>query len=99
MTTHPSKLAPWTLRQYGMSGAECVIDPELHTGPIRGAETAEQKAARVDVAADVCLSCPVTTRCLNRAISGRPEPGVWGSIDAENLDNLTGAGLEAVAVR
>ncbi|XVQ10916.1 WhiB family transcriptional regulator [Spirillospora sp. CA-255316] len=101
MTLHPSKLAPSTLRQYGMGAAECVFDPELHTGPIDGAETSEQKAARVDVAAEVCLSCPVMTRCLDRAISGRPEPGVWGGLDAEPLTAVfaghAGTDLEEVA--
>ena len=97
MITHPSKLAPSTLQRYGMTDALCVLDPELHTGPISGAETSQEKAARVDVATDVCLSCPVLIKCLNRALGGWPEPGVWAGIDSAYLYCLTGADLEEVA--
>lgn len=88
MTVHPSKLAPSVRQQYGLTAAECVIDPELHTGPAGYFERPEEKAARIDVAAEVCWSCPVIARCLDLAINADPEPGIWASLDVEPLTQL-----------
>ncbi|WP_308170195.1 WhiB family transcriptional regulator [Acrocarpospora catenulata] len=67
-------------------GAACGLDPELHTGPdLFGEESAEERAAREDVAKSVCAECPVRLRCLATALLIRPETGVWAGYPAEEL--------------
>lgn len=85
MTVHPSKLSLTSREALGFTEAQCLYDPELHTGPNDTVENAEMLAARHMVAADVCLSCPLLGRCLDRAVAGSPEPGIWGAFDAATL--------------
>ncbi|MER6810744.1 WhiB family transcriptional regulator [Spirillospora sp. NPDC000708] len=88
MTLHPSKLSLTACEALGFTDAACLYDPELHTGPQDATESPEEKAARLLVAAEVCLACPLLGRCLDRAVAGSPEPGVWGTFDAETLRTL-----------
>lgn len=85
MNLHPSKLTPGALETAGLVGAECVYDPELHTGPRATIETAEQTTAREDVAREVCATCPVRARCLARALDVRPRSGVWAAVSAGDI--------------
>lgn len=85
MTVHPSKLSLTSREALGFTEAECLYDPELHTGPGNSDESPEEKDARLLVAAEVCRSCPLLGRCLNRAVAGTPEPGVWATFDAERF--------------
>ncbi|MFC3982485.1 WhiB family transcriptional regulator [Streptosporangium jomthongense] len=75
-------------------GALCTC-PELHTGP--ASETAEERAARVQVAIEVCAECPVRVLCLARALQLRPTVGVWAGLDAEAVDWAEVARLAAAA--
>lgn len=78
----------WDLRDALLDGAECRFDPELHDGPA-DPETAEQMAAREDVATDVCRSCPVFATCESYTARVRPASGVWaGRTPAERAMTL-----------
>jgi hypothetical protein len=84
-----------------LDAAECRFDPELHDGPDR-IESAEERAAREQVAAEVCASCPVLAECLAWALRTRPRRGVWAGLPAAHiaaLADLTGdrPGLGEVA--
>ena len=87
MSVHPSKLPLSVLANERLSGAECVFDPELHDGPDPRTtiEPAEDRAAREDVAKEVCASCPVRTMCAEYATRVRPERGVWAGRTAPEL--------------
>ncbi|MFE3455534.1 WhiB family transcriptional regulator [Nonomuraea sp. NPDC059194] len=73
---HPSVKAPWRVQGETLL-PECVYDPELHTGPIDTIESAEQRAAREEVARDVCASCPARQLCELYALRVRPTSGIW----------------------
>jgi hypothetical protein len=66
-------------------GAACRFDPELHDGPDR-VESAGERAARVQVAREVCVACPVLEECLDYVVRVRPERGVWGGFTAAEHD-------------
>ncbi|MGJ6962534.1 WhiB family transcriptional regulator [Streptosporangium sp. G11] len=68
--------------------ALCGPDPELHTGPNTGAESADEQAAREQVAREVCAECPVQQLCLNRAVRLRPKHGVWAGLTAAEVNTL-----------
>ncbi|WP_034484121.1 WhiB family transcriptional regulator [Actinomadura oligospora] len=85
MNLHPSKLSATDLIAAGLVGAECAYDSELHTGPRLVIETTEERAAREDVAKDVCLSCPVRSKCLVRALGVAPRSGVWAAVSAKDI--------------
>ena len=85
MTVHPSKLSFTSREVLGFTEAQCLYDPDLHTGPADSGESPEEKDARLLVAAEVCRSCPLLGRCLDRAVSGTPDPGVWATFDAERF--------------
>ena len=87
MTVHPSKLSFSSREALGFTEAQCLYDPELHTGPANG-ESPGEKEARLLVAVEVCRSCPLLRRCLARAVAGTPEAGVWAMVDAETLRTL-----------
>jgi hypothetical protein len=72
------------VRDACLSGAQCLFDPELHDGPDR-IEAAEERAARVEVAKQVCASCPVLDDCLIYVLFTRPASGVWAGYTAEEL--------------
>ncbi|MFC7646585.1 WhiB family transcriptional regulator [Streptosporangium lutulentum] len=90
LTTHPalSLLAAITdgMPRRLAEGALCGLDPELHTGPDAFTdESADERAAREQVAREVCAECPVRALCLARALETRPSSGVWASILAADL--------------
>ncbi len=70
-------------------GALCGADPELHTGPDAFTdEPADEREAREQVAKEVCADCPGRALCLTRALSVRPESGVWAGLTAEEISGL-----------
>lgn len=75
------------LRAELLVAGECLADPELHRGPA-GVESADERAARIDVAREVCQSCPVAAECLTYALRTRPERGVWAGFTAEQIHQL-----------
>ena len=67
----------------------CRFDPELHTDPDAFTdEPADERAAREDVAREVCEQCPVLASCLFFALDVRPEAGVWAGLTADELRAL-----------
>ncbi|MGW3351732.1 WhiB family transcriptional regulator [Nonomuraea rubra] len=71
--------------------AACGFDPELHTGPdLFTEEPASDRAAREQVAREVCADCPVWASCLFYALDARPETGVWAGLTAEEITALAG---------
>jgi hypothetical protein len=66
----------------------CVCNPELFTGPAGVEpedEPAQERAARIDVAREVCGSCPVRLACLAYALRTRPDAGVWAGWTHEEI--------------
>ncbi|SEG90225.1 Transcription factor WhiB [Thermomonospora echinospora] len=89
MNVHPSLLPTLALHAALIVGAECQYDPELHTGPDAFAdESAEDRAAREDVAAQVCASCPVRLTCFEYALRIEPEHGIWAGFTAAEITEL-----------
>jgi WhiB family redox-sensing transcriptional regulator len=78
------------LRDELLTAGECLADPELHRGPDpqTGTESAEERAAREDVAREVCGFCPVAATCLTYAVRTRPERGIWAGFTAEQVGAL-----------
>ncbi|MDF5758644.1 WhiB family transcriptional regulator [Spongiactinospora sp. TRM90649] len=71
--------------------AACRFDPELHTGPDAfTAESDQDRAARVQVAREVCAECPVWASCLFHALAVRPGAGVWAGLTADEIAALPG---------
>jgi WhiB family transcriptional regulator, redox-sensing transcriptional regulator len=68
----------------------CLCDPELFTGPA-GIEPEAHRAARIEVARQVCASCPVRLSCLAYALRTRPAAGVWAGFTAEEITGLSTA--------
>lgn len=87
-------LADVDLRGKPISGAQCRFDPDLHTGP-DATETSGERAAREQVAAEVCQTCPLRSACLELAVRIRPEIGVWAGFTAAELATL--ADLESIS--
>ena len=71
-------------------GAECRFDPELHDGPdpLTTIEHPEARAAREDVAREICEGCPLRDACLEYATRVRPTYGVWAGRTAEEIARL-----------
>ncbi|UBU13991.1 WhiB family transcriptional regulator [Nonomuraea gerenzanensis] len=77
-------------RQLAEEGA-CRFDPDLHAGPDAFIdEPADAKAAREQVAREVCAECPVWASCLFYALDARPEAGVWAGLTPDELATLAG---------
>ncbi|MFB9830944.1 WhiB family transcriptional regulator [Actinoallomurus acaciae] len=87
MNAHPSKLTTPDLRDECLDGAQCLFDAELHDGP-DPVEHPDARAAREDVAKDICATCPVQVACLEYAIRTRPVGGVWAGLTAEEIAQL-----------
>ncbi|MFF3442105.1 WhiB family transcriptional regulator [Streptosporangium sp. NPDC002721] len=81
--THPARGV------FGES-AECVYDPELHTGPTTP-ETGPEQLAREMVAREVCAPCPFKAVCLAYALAALPTSGIWAALTAPELDQLADA--------
>ncbi|MEV4398310.1 WhiB family transcriptional regulator [Nonomuraea sp. NPDC049607] len=70
--------------------AACRFDPELHTGPDAFTdEPADERAAREQVAREVCADCPVWASCLLSALDKRPASGVWAGLTPEELRDMS----------
>ena len=60
--------------------ARCLdADPSLFDGPED--EKPDVRAAREDVAREICASCPVRQNCLDFANRMRARSGIWGGLD------------------
>ncbi|MEU9888063.1 WhiB family transcriptional regulator [Sphaerisporangium sp. NPDC051011] len=90
---HPATLATTGTPGALGEGAGCVYDPQLHTGPAH-AETPAQRAARVQVAREVCEDCPVRALCLPYALAAAPDTGVWAGRTTAEITALSGALVE-----
>jgi WhiB family redox-sensing transcriptional regulator len=92
MCGHPGELDWMVVWCEGLGGAECRFDPPLHTGPDPRTtiEDPEARAAREDVAREICQGCPVWATCLRRAVRIKPERGVWAGLTAEAVALLAG---------
>ncbi|MFG1753669.1 WhiB family transcriptional regulator [Streptosporangium sandarakinum] len=66
---------------------ECRYDRDLHAGPDHP-ESEHERAARVQVAREVCGPCPVRALCLAYAVAVRPATGVWAAHTAEEIGHL-----------
>ncbi len=87
-------LITWDLPADLVKGAACGADPDLHTGPdLFDHESAQERAAREDVAKSVCADCPARLHCLAAALRIRPETGVWAGLTADELAEMTRPGL------
>ncbi|WP_169514709.1 WhiB family transcriptional regulator [Actinomadura atramentaria] len=74
-------------------GAQCRFDPELHTGP-NASETPDERAAREEVAVEVCGMCPLRLACLAYAIDTQPDYGVWGGHTVAQIRALAGTFID-----
>ncbi|MGI5225721.1 WhiB family transcriptional regulator [Actinoallomurus sp. CA-142502] len=90
MNVHPSRLPLFELRDELLDGAECRFDPELHDGPdpLATIERPDARAAREDVAREICQGCPVRDMCLAYAARVRPDHGMWAGHIAEEITRL-----------
>jgi WhiB family redox-sensing transcriptional regulator len=90
MNAHPSRLPLPDLRDECLDGAECLFDAELHEGPdpLTEVEHPDARAAREDVAKEVCGTCPVRDVCLAYALRTTPARGVWAGLTAEEVAQL-----------
>ena len=80
----------------------CVCDPELFTGPAGiepEDEPAEDQAARVEVARQICAVCPVRKPCLAYALRTRPAAGVWAGFTPEEITGLIAAAARPARVQ
>lgn len=80
------------LRDEVLSGAQCMYDPYLHTGPDVEEEPEADRAVREAVAREVCAACPARMACLVYALRIRPVAGVWAGFTAEELTAMLAAG-------
>lgn len=87
MDAHPSRLPLEDLLGARLDGAECLFDPELHDGPdpLTTVENPDARAAREDVAKEICASCPVRDACMEYATRVGPDRGVWAGLTAEEI--------------
>jgi WhiB family transcriptional regulator, redox-sensing transcriptional regulator len=80
----------------------CVCDPELFTGPTDiepENEPPEDRAARINVAREVCASCPVRLACLAYTLRTRPAAGVWAGFTPDEIAALIAAAKRPVRPR
>ena len=54
-------------------------------------EPPEDRAARIDVAREVCASCPVRLACLAYTLRTRPAAGVWAGFTPDEIAALVAA--------
>ncbi|MFC4910923.1 WhiB family transcriptional regulator [Actinomadura gamaensis] len=78
------------LREELADQVACRFDPELHDGPEpQAGESPEWRAAREEVARQVCAECPLrTTSCLAYVRRVRPKRGVWAGLTPEQIAEL-----------
>ncbi|WP_405143846.1 WhiB family transcriptional regulator [Sphaerisporangium sp. NBC_01403] len=82
---HPSTLAALGAPGALAENAQCVYDPALHLGPACS-ESPSEKAAREDVAREVCATCPARQVCGIYALKACPASGVWAGMTAAEID-------------
>jgi len=71
---------------------ECLYDRECHEGPADlASEPPAERAAREQVAAEICAACPVREPCLAYALHTRPARGVWAGLTAFEIGALADA--------
>lgn len=96
-------LALRALREMVLDGDPgCLCDPELFTGPADiepEDEPAEDKAARIAVAREVCASCPVRLPCLAYTLRTRPAAGVWAGWVPDEIGSLVAAANRPARLR
>ena len=73
------------------SPARPVIEPED--------EPPQDRAARVEVARQVCAACPVRRPCLAYALRTRPAAGVWAGFTPEEITGLIAAAARPARVQ
>ncbi|WP_202638992.1 WhiB family transcriptional regulator [Bailinhaonella thermotolerans] len=81
----PALALVWTLLA---EAGECRHDPDLHAGP-PAPETEHRRAARLEVAREVCRSCPVRALCLRYAQTVQPSSGMWAGRTADEIRQTT----------
>ena len=82
----------WDLADECLNHGACLYDPELHDGPDDPAsETPHERAAREQVAAEVCATCPAREACLEYALRTRPGYGVWAGLTCDEVTALADA--------
>lgn len=95
MSGIPQTLSLRALRDVVREGDPgCLCDPELFTGPADiepEDEPADDRAARIAVARDVCASCPVRLACLAYTLRTRPAAGVWAGFTPDEIAALVTA--------
>jgi hypothetical protein len=99
----PNRLPTLSLRRLRDTILEgdpgCLCDPELFTGPADiepEDEPAQDRAARIAVAREVCAACPVRLACLAYALRTRPAAGVWAGFTSEEIaETVTAANRPA----
>ena len=96
--TGTKRMSSLSLRALGDAVREgdpgCLCDPELFTGPTDiepEDEPAQDRAARIAVAREVCASCPVRLACLAYTLRTRPAAGVWAGFTPEEVAALVAA--------
>ena len=91
----PPTLSLRTLRDMVVAGDPgCMCDPELVTGPTDMEpenEPPEDRAARIEVAREVCASCPVRLARLAYTLRTRPAAGVWAGFTCAEVTALVAA--------
>lgn len=86
------------LRDDCLADAACLYDPELHDGPAGEIESADARAVREEVAAQVCAGCPALDACAVYTVRAAPQSGVWaGLTPAQRAAGAAGRALGEVA--
>jgi len=98
MSTPPTRfqdfagLPVWDLADECLNLGECLYDPELHDGPADPArETPGERAAREQVATEVCAVCPAQAACREYALRTRPDRGMWAGLTSADIAALADA--------
>ena len=68
-------------------GVECENYPEAFFA-IEEAYTGQARQLEVRFAKGICSTCPVKRECLNYALIGKEETGIWGGLTAKERHEL-----------
>jgi hypothetical protein len=83
----------------GLAEPGCVCDPECHDGPDGPAcETPPERAAREQVAREVCAECPHRRACLAFTARTGPRRGIWAGLTADQVAALAARPRTVTAV-
>ncbi|MFG1997706.1 WhiB family transcriptional regulator [Spirillospora sp. NPDC048911] len=98
MSDRIAEMSLWDLSNELIDQAECLSLPELHDGPNNPAsETIEDRAAREEVARQVCAECPVRALCDEYAFRTLPKRGIWAGYHADEITEMAARNLGEVA--